>query len=379
MVDTPGHIAIPSDDEWRPLNDQLFASLRPAETPFDLFNSLSPRCEDMIASCFIYGSRINSSECCQDVFSDDYFVYYQSRCITTLRSRRLTALNQTRPGDYNGIGVILKDDRETFFAERDMRFSLVPAQEGNRIILTPHYILPMESVIEQTFIATVGAVTRLSVTHTVVDRTGEFTGLLPFSEKTCTDIPPHGSKTPPLSCRGALYNSEMRRVCGCQHAITLRNGDDPRKVNVCEPLDMFACQRDWQAPGHQITKVDCPHQCQKIIYDVVSDGSPIKRPMLDNEAFFGGSPVPVDTEHNSTFSVVMVFYPSLVSRVIQLSKATLMDWLSAFGGQLSLFIGASVITMLEMVFFIVRIVAVCTGGLTERCFGTPRVGCLTDQ
>ena len=49
-----------------------------------------------------------------------------------------------------------------------MRYSLVPAQEGNRVILTPHYMPPLEAVSEQTYVATVGSVTRLSVVQTVV-------------------------------------------------------------------------------------------------------------------------------------------------------------------------------------------------------------------
>ena len=49
-----------------------------------------------------------------------------------------------------------------------MRYSLVPAQEGNRLILTPHHTLPREGITDQSFIATVGAVTRLSVMETVV-------------------------------------------------------------------------------------------------------------------------------------------------------------------------------------------------------------------
>ena len=61
-------------------------------------------------------------------------------------------------------------------AEQDLRYSLVPAQEGNRIVLTPHHIAPMEAVTEQTFIAAVGAVTRLSVTYSMV-RHGHVTQL----------------------------------------------------------------------------------------------------------------------------------------------------------------------------------------------------------
>ena len=49
-----------------------------------------------------------------------------------------------------------------------MRLSMVPIQEGNRVILNPWHKLPHDALSEQTFIADVGAVTRLAVSMTTV-------------------------------------------------------------------------------------------------------------------------------------------------------------------------------------------------------------------
>ena len=49
-----------------------------------------------------------------------------------------------------------------------MRLSMVPVQEGNRVILNPWYKLPHEALTEQTYIADVGAVTRLGISITTV-------------------------------------------------------------------------------------------------------------------------------------------------------------------------------------------------------------------
>ena len=53
-------------------------------------------------------------------------------------------------------------------AALDMRLSMVPVQEGNRVILNPWYKLPHEALTEQTYIADVGAVTRLGISITTV-------------------------------------------------------------------------------------------------------------------------------------------------------------------------------------------------------------------
>ena len=73
-----------------------------------------------------------------------------------------------------------------------------------------------------------------------------------------------------------------------------------------------------------------------------------------------------------TFSVVMVFFPNLMTTQITLSRATFMEWLSSFGGQLSLFIGASVITMLELAVFTVRVVVLVGRKLVGALRSGPR-------
>ena len=219
-----------------------------------------------------------------------------------------------------------------------------------------------------------------------MDRSGEFISQLPFSEKTCQDIPVPGTQLAQPSCQWDVHLEAFRRTCGCEHATMLDSLESQRRLNVCKPLDMIACRDLWaeyshpevRQSRHATTSRRCRPPCQKIIYSVVADDSPIKRAMLDNVEFFVGSP-PTDSARNVTFSVVMLFYPTLISKTVQLSKATLMEWLSAFGGQLSLFIGASVITMLEMLFFCGRLLTVLAGRVFGRLFGKDRVASLVSK
>ena len=53
-------------------------------------------------------------------------------------------------------------------AELDMRLSMVPFQEGNRVILNPWYKLPHDAMSEQSHVATIGVVTRLAISMTTV-------------------------------------------------------------------------------------------------------------------------------------------------------------------------------------------------------------------
>ena len=48
-----------------------------------------------------------------------------------------------------------------------------------------------------------------------------------------------------------------------------------------------------------------------------------------------------------------------------------MEWLSAFGGQLSLFIGASVITMMELAAFGVRLLMLVAGRMVGALCSAP--------
>ena len=213
-----------------------------------------------------------------------------------------------------------------------------------------------------------------------VDRSGEYISLMPFSEKTCTDIPVPRTHTTRRSCEGGIWEEAIRNTCSCQHATMLDSWEDKRKSNICEPLDVISCRERWEESfPHISASRHCPTICQKIVYHIVADGSPIKRPMLDNIDLFLGDLTPADSGRNITFSVVILFYPTLISKMIQLSKPTLIEWLSAFGGQMSLFIGASVITMLEMLCFIVRVLTTVGGRLFGPLFGRPRVGSLTEE
>ena len=68
----------------------------------------------MIAGCYVYSAFYNSTTCCSEVFSDDYAVYHQGRCVSSRFSRLFLAVNQIQPGDYSGLSVILQEDQQTF-------------------------------------------------------------------------------------------------------------------------------------------------------------------------------------------------------------------------------------------------------------------------
>ena len=67
--------------------------------------------------CYVYGEYLNGTACCSEVFSDSYAIYYQARCVSSRRSSMFVRRNQTRSGDYSGVSIILKEDKETFSKE----------------------------------------------------------------------------------------------------------------------------------------------------------------------------------------------------------------------------------------------------------------------
>lgn len=127
--------------------------------------------------------------------------------------------------------------------------------------------------------------------------------------------------------------------------------DAPPVHDLCTPKDLIRCRTNPHKVRTQLTEQDlkdCGDRCQDIMFSTSIDRAPFKPGVMEKEEFTYYEIAP-DPTRNLTYSIILVFYSDMVSQRITLSQASLMDWLGAFGGQLSLFLGASVITILELI------------------------------
>ncbi|XP_037085975.1 uncharacterized protein LOC119106426 isoform X2 [Pollicipes pollicipes] len=332
------------------------ALIKQKTTAFGLLEDISPKCRELVLGCYMQDRYLDTDECCRDVLS--HVVYYQARCVSTMFSSLLSDWNQTRPGDSGGLSILLRENRTELYSYMDARYALATSTSGMRVVITPYHGELQDSMGTNSHILPSGHLSMLALKMTEIEVTAWYRDILHLYQPACIALPSQKdiSRSTRLStlasCDLESLRERYRASCNCtpllMHSLT---DDQPSWDDVCTPLQLLSCRslsQDVHKTSRLVRGPSCRSLCTELTYESAADSTPFKREFLTKGGAFQQH---YAAGHNWTMSAVNIFFNRLNYRRIELSKTSLWDWLGAFGGQTSLLIGASVITMLELTAF----------------------------
>ena len=129
----------------------------------------------------------------------------------------------------------------------------------------------------------------------------------------------------------------------------------------CTLADYYFCYR----PNvNHFLKCDCLYPCKQTIYDTKITSLSLPTPMVLAENLYRNETYTTTEDILKNMINLKVYFPSLqVTKVKQVPAYTFVELISNFGGQLGLFLGASLLTMGEFVDYLLRL---CYYKLKER-------------
>ncbi|KAF0311095.1 hypothetical protein FJT64_018055 [Amphibalanus amphitrite] len=322
------------------LEAELQELLRRSELTLpELFDQLSPSCEDTVSSCRL-GRRasLNGSECCGRLLRAVYTPL--GRCWTTLG----TDIRQSMAGARFGLHLVLQNEA----APADMDFSelhIDPPSDELRVVATNHYTPPAFAVMNRAVMAAVGQEVKLQVWKEEHDITAERTPLL-GGPADCQPVP-LAAEPPPAAVAGAAscMVHELLQLyadsCGCRHlGMDVLESESPRAaLPICTPQQTLCCAAD---------------QVQQMLANA-SHSSIACRPACVSDWIRVTSTYehrPVEDANTTAFTI---FYSEVVFTRVSAVVPGFLYWYQGVGGVAGLFFGMSVLSLGELLVFVAAV------------------------
>jgi len=258
------------------------------------------------------------------------------------------AIRQSQPGVKNGLFLILNIDQVDYnplHSETD----ILPAG----VLVTIHTQYSEPDVSSLAYLASPGTLTRFAVQKVQLKRSKA-----PYPDD-CQDIVTRDL----LPCLQDCFADEMLKRCEAvdkETAIRKRSPDYPKPIN----LTQFNCARNFSRNLDSLDRsiCNCPASCIETSYTVVpsqsswpSDNALPEWTKLAKERE-GRTDLPDDFV-SKNYVAIVVYYKDFMERITQRAPAYNVNmFFSDLGGQLGLWIGASIFSILELFAFILELI-----------------------
>ncbi|KAK4323334.1 hypothetical protein Pmani_005942 [Petrolisthes manimaculis] len=333
--------------------DTRFHQLLSDENTFDgqlysLLRNVSWRCDDWVLRCYIpeLKEALSGKDCCRKVFKP--CVTTQGLCYTAPLT---SLLRQEMEGEYRGVFLLLQVPRE--IPQDDLDWSMlnekVMTSTGLQVAVKNNVTSASAAMLSQPFPITQAT----KMNNELATR-----GVWPWSVAQCT--PPSASPTRLLTASGNCIFHAFYSDLLLQHNCTLPSAPPVIRdqYRMCTMREMLQ-HTDQQ---HTLGSTSCATLCHEEKYDASMVSSPLKSNL---HALMPPHHFLLNNTNQPRFDLatLTVFYPRIIYTEIIQSKPNLFDWISSLGGQVGLCIGASVITVLELIMFILWLIFVCVKGV----------------
>ena len=320
-----------------------------------------------ISTSYIYGQQYEDSPYLKTAFSDHFYEYatkfppfcqifqescnltedfttygYYDPCVTWNMKGLMT---QKLPGIYHGIKM-------NFFLDASSINYTSYSQSTDSITMIMHSANEYPSIFFDNFEIGAGVQTRIELKKKKYSRLH-----FPYPSN-CTDISilsetEEGYSYTRNSCYEMCFVRNILRFCGVVFQSRYRAlipdwmiAQYERDVTIQEYNDCF---RNFKTTI-ELEKCDCPLACKEIVYSRRIQTVPLDVEFLYNDisqhnVSLGG----IENFKKSIFSV-SIYYPRLeFERAVESAAYTMSDVFNDFGGLLGLAIGASVISVVEII------------------------------
>ena len=303
-----------------------------------LFDQLSPSCEETVAGCWLdHWTPLNSSECCSRLLRAVYTP--MGRCWTS----HGTDVRQRMAGARFGLSLELREVAEP--AEMNLAgLPILASGGGLKVVATNHYTPPPFPVMNHAVAAGAGQALKLEVWKEEHDITAERTPLL-GGPASCQTVPMSASGPLPAAVAGtaSCMVHALRQLyldhCGCRHLgldVLERSAGREEVTPLCSPLQTLTCAAD---------------HVQRLFANASQGLLPCRSACVADSIRVTVTYEQRPTEKANT-ATVNVFYSELAYTRVTSVVPGVMDWFQGVGGVAGLFLGMSILSFAELLMFL---------------------------
>ncbi|XP_045033494.1 uncharacterized protein LOC116928293 isoform X2 [Daphnia magna] len=331
----------------------IYNVLMENRTIHDVYERATLKCENIILGCTHDVTSYNSFQCCQKIFGNrTYVTDLATMCVSTAKQQPLEEIFASQ---IYGLTVYLKTNtHDRFEFDSTIVTSNVASRRGllyavsdpitavNPIVSAAgHYMAP-------------GKWAGVSISFTRTDNSELQTGILspyscvPSGTTSHSHLVPNYDVYSERNCIFASARVVLERKFNC---TIFRFRKTHQHVNVtpcCDPDIMIGAYSLNLAQKIKRQSAGCPIDC--IVNDYNLYSTPSQLYLGDQDEFFEGHK---NGEH-VVYSAIHFFYPSFSYTVIKNHPQRLVKWLSDVGSNMSLYLGASFVTLLEFIVLVLR-------------------------
>ncbi|CAG0922109.1 unnamed protein product [Notodromas monacha] len=335
-----------------------------------LVMDLALRCEDVILQCSYDGKELSRDECCETVFPKPAITSH-GPCLSSHGNVHMQKIF----GRKGGITFILKTD--DYSMGLDSRL-LTDAGDvyGYSVTVTHPATVPSTLTTTANKGAPAGMKTSMELTKTVEDWSGLVMPSFRGQPKVCVDL---SSQVSVLEYSKIIEEySEWRGNCLLRKLFELSESscrcrliDDPRidnnSVRICEPQDIINCSLPqlYEDPtelptmfemlkirgrGAETFSAHCLPLCREISFK-----STMSYELLSRK-FISDMKTKHDLSDEDEILIIKLFFTDTNYNTIVHKSYTLLDCFGTIGGYMGLLLGASMISVVETTFFIVKFI-----------------------
>ncbi|XP_041357745.1 acid-sensing ion channel 1C-like [Gigantopelta aegis] len=318
------------------------------------------RLDEMLRICFWRSKEVN----CSTVFSEIVTAF--GVCYT-FNGNGSEARSCRNPGPLGGLRIILNIEQDQYSFSKTF-------QSGIKVLL--------HEPLEMTFPGVDGLWVGPGLSASIAIRRSSKTLLPPpynaFGSSTCLDTASPSFQTPlvrylsynytKLTCTQECVLDKIVQMCGC------RSFFDPGNETICSAKKTMSC---YLKARSNLTMTDfencsCPEPCHQVQYtptfshaDFVSE---FVAKQLVKEKFMNS------TDYLSRNNIELrIFYESLLdTTIVQKPELTYLDILGTLGGHMGLFLGASLLSLSEIIEICIIVIARLISKL-RHCNRVPQV------
>ncbi|XP_057366903.1 uncharacterized protein LOC130687737 [Daphnia carinata] len=311
------------------------------------------KCEDIIAGCILSPAvHVDGFECCAKFFPLGSFVSPTGACVTTFSAPPII---QRIPTLGFGLVVLVKDLRVTRALDNSIINPIMANQKGVTFSVTDKWTDPMVALLRERHYTRIGLWTSVAISRTTINDEEIMHSVV--SRKLCATrdgqntflhlVPAFKNYTLD-NCVYAARQKRITEIINC-YIITL-----PYKGNLppCRPQQMlnlalrfFSAFGELTDPMFGAAK-DCVTECWREKYDVSASYAD-----LQWAANFRFGNWTISPNQSNQLAALNFFYPTFTQNLLVNHYPTINQGLGILGGNLGLFLGASMVTLIELIVF----------------------------
>ncbi|KAI9552029.1 hypothetical protein GHT06_022366 [Daphnia sinensis] len=346
--------AIVEDTEKRKRLDMEFRRLMKGKTISDVFERATLRCENIILGCTHDRVLYSGKECCSKFFGNRRYVTDMAAlCVST---HFQPALEEIFDSQIYGFTAYLKTNVVDRFGAIDE--DLILSTEFDSTIISSNvasrrgimYAVSDSITAVNPTISTAGRYikpgtwTAVSISLTRTDNTELQQGMLSTHSCVSPESPDHLHLVPnhnvysQRNCVFAATRLALEAKLNCSRFRFYRKG----LLTTCYPDVMIGVHSPELAHEIKTRIQNCPEDCISDNYHVSSSSTQLD--LGDHDDMHS------DEKHDDrvVHTAIHFYYSSFSFTIIKNHPGSLVKWLSDVGGNMSLFLGASFVTLLEI-------------------------------